>query len=120
MTGKGEHIIKTDLKVKGQSKGPKTKVHFNQCSISGAVVLPLQLRSVPLHSLLRLIAGTHGGVGGWGGINAEKPLPHLFPHAALGATTSRKAPLSELMALASRMKKKRILIIGLGDTRGET
>lgn len=56
-----------------------------------------------------------------GAINVEKPLPHLFPSAALGATSSRMAPLSELMVFTSRMKKKKtlILIIGLGDTREE-
>lgn len=41
-----------------------------------------------------------------GAINVEKPLPHLFPSAALGDITFRMAPLSELMALSSRMKKQ--------------
>lgn len=41
-----------------------------------------------------------------GAISVEKPLPHLFTSATLGATTSVMAPLSELMTLKGRIKKK--------------
>lgn len=114
MASKGEPTVWTCSNVTGQSKGPKTKLHL----ISAVFWEPLSCFCSwdEATSLLVEINSRHTQ----GAINVEKPLPHLFPSATLGATTSIMALLSELMALTGRIKKKNvILIIGLGDTREE-
>lgn len=82
---KGEPTVLAYWNVTGQSKGPQTKLHL----ISAVFWEPLSCFCSwdEATSLLVEITARHTGA-----INVEKPLPHLFPSATPGATSSIMAP----------------------------
>lgn len=69
LTSKHEHIVRTNLNVRGQSKRSKAQLYLI-CAVFWVLYSAAAVEMKLLLSLLRLIAGP---------ISVEKPLPHLFP-----------------------------------------